>query len=38
MIVANLRPQHRPADRCAYPVKLEYFVAPEAEGTVTINR
>lgn len=30
-----LRPQHRPADRCAYPVKLEYLVAPLTAGMVT---
>jgi hypothetical protein len=31
----NLNPQHNPADKCAYPVKLEYLVAPLAAGTVT---
>ena len=31
-----LRPQQRPAERCAYPVKLEYLVAPLTAGIVTV--
>ena len=30
-----LSPQQRPADKWAYPVKLEYLVAPLTAGIVT---
>ncbi len=30
-----LNPQHNPAERWAYPVKLEYFVVPSDAGTIT---
>ena len=33
-----LRPQHKPAAKCAYPVKLEYLVAPLDAGMVTGKR
>ena len=33
-----LSPQQSPAERCAYPVKLEYLVAPLTAGIVTIAK
>jgi hypothetical protein len=31
----HLKPQHNPAERWAYPVKLEYLVDPSEAGTIT---